>query len=156
MQRRCTGFREKVFIAVPDSARTDNSPALLRELALIEPRLRVIRAPAINRTEDATRFFALLQQGYDCIFSSRFMPGGRMSDASAKRYLMTSGCTHGSNCGGRTGCGKRGGCRKRGSPIESGASLAELRTNEPSASGAGGDHHPPSSIRRCWRKPGGT
>jgi dolichol-phosphate mannosyltransferase len=32
-----------------------------------------------------------LPLGYDCIFGSRFMPGGKMSDASWKRRLVSRG-----------------------------------------------------------------
>jgi dolichol-phosphate mannosyltransferase len=123
MLRQCPDFRDVLFFAVLDRATTDNSLELLRELERTEPRLRVIWAPEnrcvvdaylrgyrealdagadwilevdagfSHQPEDAGKFFALMEQGYDCIFGSRFMEGSRISDASVKRYLVSRGGT---------------------------------------------------------------
>lgn len=123
MLRHCAGFRDVLFFAVLDQATNDNSPELLRDFARAEPRLRVIWAPEnrcvvdaylrgyrealdagadwilevdagfSHQPEDTAKFFALLGQGYDCIFGSRFMKGSKVSDASVKRYLVSRGGT---------------------------------------------------------------
>jgi dolichol-phosphate mannosyltransferase len=121
--RHCAGFREALFFAVLDQATNDNSLELLRDFAQTEPRLRVIWAPEnrcvvdayvrgyrealdagadwilevdagfSHQPEDTAKFFAVLTQGYDCIFGSRFMQGSKVSDASVKRYLVSRGGT---------------------------------------------------------------
>ncbi len=121
--RFCEGFREVQFFAVLDKATTDNSVELLRELAGREPRLRVVWAPEnrnvvdayfrgyrealaagsdwileidagfSHQPEDLPKFFERMQQGYDCVFGSRFMKGSRMSEKSLKRYCVSRGGT---------------------------------------------------------------
>jgi len=121
--KQCGTFRQVTFLAVLDKATTDNSLAILQDLARSEPRLKVVWAPE-NRSvvdayvrgyrealataadwileidagfshqpEDMPRFFALLDHGYDCIFGSRFMPGGGFDSKSKKRYLVSRGGT---------------------------------------------------------------
>ena len=120
---QCTGFREVTFFAVLDRVTKDKSLELLRELATIEPRLNVVWAPEnqcivdayvrgyrealaagsdwileidagfSHKPEDIPQFFAAMRQGYDCVFGSRFMKGGRFSDGSLKRYLVSRGGT---------------------------------------------------------------
>ena len=119
--RHCSGFRDVLFFAVLDQTTTDNSLELLREFERTEPRLRVVWSPenrcvvdaylrgyrealAANadwileidagfshQPEEMAKFWAALPLGYDCIFGSRFMPGGKMSDASWKRRLVSRG-----------------------------------------------------------------
>ena len=121
--RFCEGFREVQFFAVLDKATTDNSLELLRGLATHEPRLRVVWAPEnhnvvdayfrgyrealatgadwvleidagfSHQPEDLPMFFDAMQRGYDCVFGSRFMKGGRMSALSVKRYCVSRGGT---------------------------------------------------------------
>ncbi len=120
---RCGDFREVAFFAVLDLATTDNTRALLDELAANEPRLKVVWAPENNCVVDAyirgyrealawggdwileidagfshdpddlPRFFAAKTAGYDCVFGSRFLPGSRLSNVSPKRYLVSRGGT---------------------------------------------------------------
>jgi len=120
---QCEGFRDVCFLAILDNATTDDSLDLLRSLAAVEPRLRVVWAPE-NRSvvdayrrgyrealasgadwileidagfshqpEDIPRFIAAMEEGYDCVFGSRFMKGSRLSDCSLKRYCISRGGT---------------------------------------------------------------
>jgi dolichol-phosphate mannosyltransferase len=119
----CESFREAQFFAVLDKATTDNSLELLRELEAREPRLRVVWAPEnrnvvdayfrgyrealaaghdwileidagfSHQPEDLPKFIDAMRQGYDCVFGSRFMPGGRVSDGSRMRYCISRGGT---------------------------------------------------------------
>src|SRR5690242_9309330 len=116
---QCNGFRSVKFFAVLDRATTDNTLELLREYALTEPRLQVVWAPEnrcvvdayvrgyrealaagsdwileidagfSHRPADIPQFFTAMQQGYDCVFGSRFMPGGSIRRSSLKRYLIS-------------------------------------------------------------------
>jgi len=118
---KCVGFREVIFFAVLDNVTTDNSVELLREMGREDSRLRVVWAPDnrcvvdayvrgyrealstdvdwileidagfSHQPEDIPQFFAAMQQGYDCVFGSRFMKGGRFSGGSLKRYLVSRG-----------------------------------------------------------------
>jgi dolichol-phosphate mannosyltransferase len=118
---KCVGFREILFFAVLDTATTDNSLLLLREMERTEPRLRVVWAPEnqcvvdayvrgyrealsagadwileidagfSHQPEDIPQFFDAMQRGYDCVFGSRFMKGGRFTGGSLKRYLISRG-----------------------------------------------------------------
>ena len=121
--KQCAGFRQVSFLAVLDRATTDNSLELLRRLEQTEPRLRVIWAPEnrcvvdayvrgyrealaagadwileidagfSHQPADLPRFFERIGQGYDCIFGSRFVAGGRFDSGSWKRYLVSRGGT---------------------------------------------------------------
>ncbi|MGJ5817089.1 glycosyltransferase [Paludibaculum fermentans] len=120
---QCTGFRSATFFAVLDRATTDNTRQILDTLAASEPRLKVVWAPEnrcvvdayvrgyrdslksgadwvleidagfSHQPTDIPRFFETMAQGYDCVFGSRFMPGGRMTDGSFKRYVVSRGGT---------------------------------------------------------------
>lgn len=124
--RYCDGVGTVTFHAVLDTATTDNSLELLRDLANSEPRLHVVWAPEnrcvvdayvrgyrealaagadwileidagfSHRPEDIPPFFEAMRQGRDCVFGSRFMPGGSF-DGSAKRYLISRGGTVAAN-----------------------------------------------------------
>ena len=121
--KRCSGFRETRFLAILDNATRDGSTELLRELEKSEPRLTVVWAPAnrcavdayirgyrealaakadwileidagfSHQPEDIPAFFAKMQEGYDCVFGSRFMKGSRIGESSVKRYLVSRGGT---------------------------------------------------------------
>jgi len=121
--KRCSGFRETRFLAILDNATNDGSTELLLELAKSEPRLTVVWAPEnrcvvdayirgyrealvanadwileidagfSHQPEDIPAFFDKMQEGYDCVFGSRFMKGSRLSDSSLKRYLVSRGGT---------------------------------------------------------------
>ena len=116
---RCIGFRSVTFLAVVDKASTDNTRELLEDLARTNPSVSVVWAPEnrcavdayvrgyreallrnadwileidagfSHQPEDIPKFFDHMEQGYDCIFGSRFMPGGKISEANAKRYLVS-------------------------------------------------------------------
>src|SRR5690349_2308684 len=121
--KHCTGFREVVFFAILDKVSTDDSLARLRELARTEPRLCVVWAPEnrclvdayvrgyrealaagsdwileidagfSHWPEDIPQFFDVMRNGYDCVFGSRFMKGGKFDRKSRKRYLVSRGGT---------------------------------------------------------------
>lgn len=114
--------RKTTFFAVLDKVTTDNSVELLREYARIEPRLEVVWAPEnrnvvdayvrgyreavaagcdwileidagfSHRPEQIPTFLRVMEDGYDCVFGSRFAPGGSM-ERSLKRYLVSRGGT---------------------------------------------------------------
>lgn len=120
---QCEGFRDVRFFAVLDRISTDGTRALLDELARREPRLTVVWAPENRCVVDAylrgyraaldagcdwileidagfshspgdlPPFFERMEQGYDVLFGSRFMPGGSMAHDSAKRYWVSKGGT---------------------------------------------------------------
>ncbi|MGC4054516.1 MAG: glycosyltransferase [Paludibaculum sp.] len=120
---QCGGFRSATFFAVLDRVTTDNTFELLQQLAASEPRLRIVWAPEnrcvvdayvrgykealasgadwileidagfSHQPSDMPRFFDAMAQGYDCVFGSRFMAGGRMTDGSLKRYAVSRGGT---------------------------------------------------------------
>ncbi len=111
------------FFAILDNATKDNSIELLREYAKTEPRLQVVWAPEnrgvvdayvrgyrealsagctwileidagfSHRPDEVPRFLEKINEGYDCVFGSRFMPGGAITDKSIKRYLVSRGGT---------------------------------------------------------------
>jgi dolichol-phosphate mannosyltransferase len=121
--QECKAFREVLFFVVLDNATTDNSLALLEQLARAEPRLHVVWAPENRSVVDAyvrgyraalaagadwileldagfshqpadmPLFFSTMARGYDCVFGSRFMPGGSFDSNSRKRYLVSRGGT---------------------------------------------------------------
>jgi dolichol-phosphate mannosyltransferase len=118
---KCMGFREVLFFAVLDNVTTDKSLLLLQEMEREEPRLKVVWAPENRSVVDAyvrgyrealnvgadwileidagfshqpqhiPQFFDAMARGYDCVFGSRFMKGGRFSGGSPKRYLISRG-----------------------------------------------------------------
>jgi dolichol-phosphate mannosyltransferase len=120
---RCQGFRKVRFFAVLDTVSTDNTLERLRELEREEPRLSVVWAPEnrhivdayvrgyrealsagsdwileidagfSHQPEEIGRFFQTMRQGYDCVFGSRFMKGGAMTDISPIRYIVSRGGT---------------------------------------------------------------
>lgn len=119
----CREFRQRTFLAVLDRANKDNTLDLMNAHAKSTPDLRVIWAPenrgpvdaylrgyreAIalqpdwvleidagfsHQPEDAPVLFHKMAEGYDCIFGSRFCPGGSISDSSRKRYWISWGGT---------------------------------------------------------------
>src|SRR5262249_12624614 len=46
-----------------------------------------------HRPADISQFFARMRKGYDCVFGSRFVPGGSINDSSFRRYLISRGGT---------------------------------------------------------------
>lgn len=120
---QCDGFRSVTMFVVLDRATRDNTRELLDAAACIEPRLRVVWAPEnrcavdayvrgyrealaagcdwileidggfSHQPADIPKFFALLGDGYDCIFGTRFGFGGSITDSSFKRRIVSRGGT---------------------------------------------------------------
>ncbi len=119
----CEGWRETLFHAVFDNACEDGTVDLVRNFALTEPRVRVVWAPDSRCVVDAyvAGYRAALATGFewvleidagfshqprdfrlfierlhadvDCVFGSRFCPGGSMSESPLTRYLLSRGGT---------------------------------------------------------------
>jgi dolichol-phosphate mannosyltransferase len=116
---QCTGFHSVTFLAVVDKASTDDTRQILETLALTNPAVVVVWAPEnrcavdaylrgykeallrqadwileidagfSHQPADIPQFFEQMEKGYDCVFGSRFMKGGKVSDANPKRYLVS-------------------------------------------------------------------
>ena len=116
-------FKEVLFIAILDRVSTDGTLELLRNLAEQEPRLRVVWAPQnrcvvdaytagyraglatgfewilevdagySHKPSDLSNFLPHVRADIDCVFGSRFCPGGRISNSSFKRLLLSRGGT---------------------------------------------------------------
>ncbi|MDQ3314169.1 MAG: glycosyltransferase [Verrucomicrobiota bacterium] len=121
--KQCQSFRSKTFLVVLDRANRDNTLDLMREHAKTTPDLTVIWAPenrgpvdayvrgyrealALNpdwileidagfshQPSDIPVLFEKMGDGYDCVFGSRFCPGGSIQDSSKKRYWISWGGT---------------------------------------------------------------
>jgi dolichol-phosphate mannosyltransferase len=119
----CGELRAVVFYAVLDNASRDGTRRLLEDLAQSEPRLRVVWSPENRCVVDAyvrgyrealaaghdfvleidagfshlpadiPKFLDAMEQGYDCAFGSRFMPGGRIVDSPSWRRFLSYGGT---------------------------------------------------------------
>jgi len=48
----------------------------------------IVMADASDSPEDMLTYYDLLQQGYDCVFGSRFVPGGRVIDYPRHKLLV--------------------------------------------------------------------
>jgi dolichol-phosphate mannosyltransferase len=124
---QCSGWREVAFHAVFDNACKDGTVDSMRQLAANEPRLQVVWAPQNRCVVDAyiEGYKAALATGFewileidagfshqpsdfakfqdkvgpdvDCVFGSRFCPGGTLADAPLKRYMLSRGGTFVSN-----------------------------------------------------------
>ena len=119
----CEGFQQVNFFVVLDNVSKDNTLELLRSYARVDDRLKPVWAPenrcvvdaymrgyqeAIasgaewvleidagfsHRPCDIPGFFDKMEQGYDCVFATRFREGGRIEGSSAKRTLLSRGGT---------------------------------------------------------------
>jgi dolichol-phosphate mannosyltransferase len=117
------GFKSVTFFAVLDSVSKDGTRALLDDLAKRRPEVRVVWAPEnrgvvdayfrgyrealaagcdwileidagySHQPSDIPQFFRKRLEGYDCVFGSRFCPGGRISQSSLKRRIISRGGT---------------------------------------------------------------
>lgn len=117
------GFKSVRFFAVLDRVSRDRTRELLNELKKERPELEVVWAPenrsvvdayvrgyreALNagcdwileidagfshQPEDIPQFFDKMLEGYDCVFGSRFCQGGKISESSAKREIISRGGT---------------------------------------------------------------
>lgn len=116
---QCSGFRSVTFLAVVDKASTDNTRQILEDLALKNPSVVAVWAPEnrcavdayvrgyrealarkadwileidagfSHQPDDIPKFFVQMEKGYDCVFGSRFMKGGRISAGNPKRYFVS-------------------------------------------------------------------
>jgi len=115
----CAGFRSVRFFSIFDRATKDNSFDAMKALAVSEPRLQVVWAPEnrcavdayirgyrealaagcdwilemdagfSHRPEDMPTLFSKMEEGYDCVFGSRFTKGGSITQSSLKRYFVS-------------------------------------------------------------------
>ena len=120
---QCRGFRETKMLIVLDRVSTDSTRELMDELAQTTPELEVIWAPenrgiadaylrghreAVERgadwileidagfshqPSDIPLLFTKMDEGYDCVFGSRFSPGGTLKDSSFMHRLVSRGGT---------------------------------------------------------------
>ena len=119
----CGELRSAAFYAVLDNVSRDGTHGVLADFARTEPRLCVVWAPEnrsvadayvrgyrealaaghdfileidagfSHRPADIPRFLDAMERGYDCVFGSRFMPGGRIVDSPLRRRLLSYGGT---------------------------------------------------------------
>lgn len=122
-QCNAQGFASVTFFAVLDRVSKDGTLELLRDLEQSQPQLRVVWAPENRSVVDAylrgyreaiearcewilemdagyshqpadiPQFFAKMAEGYDCVFGSRFCKGGKITDSSFKRRIISRGGT---------------------------------------------------------------
>ncbi|MFA5554195.1 MAG: glycosyltransferase [Phycisphaerae bacterium] len=120
---KCREFKTVRFFAVFDNACKDGTVNLLRKMQNKYPELSVVWAPenkcvvdayirgyreAINsgcdwilemdagfshKPEQIPQFFEKMSQGYDCVFGSRFCPGGKFTDSPWHRKFISRGGT---------------------------------------------------------------
>jgi len=118
---QCDGFRAVQFFAVLDKVSIDDTLKILEEATRDDPRLQVVWAPEntcivdayvrgyrealkagadwileidagySHQPEDAPKLIAKMQEGYDCVFGSRFMPGGEIANSSFRRLVVSRG-----------------------------------------------------------------
>lgn len=116
-------FKSVTFFAVLDRVSRDGTLDLLRELEARLPHLRVVWAPEnrcvvdaylrgyrealdtgcdwvleidagySHQPADIPAFFEKMLEGFDCVFGTRFGPGGRISDSALKRKVISRGGT---------------------------------------------------------------
>ena len=121
--QRLDGFHDVRLFAVFDNVCCDGSLEAMRAYADSEPRLEVVWAPENQSVVDAyvrgyraaldwgadwileidagfshqpdeiPQFFDAMENGYDCVFGSRFLAGGSILDANFERYLASRGGT---------------------------------------------------------------
>ena len=117
------GFKTVTMYVILDRVCKDRTREILENFAKSEPRLKVVWAPEnknvvdayvrgyrealaggsdwileidagnSHRPEDLAQFFDKMADGYDCVFGSRFMRGGRMYNCGIKRVVISRGGT---------------------------------------------------------------
>jgi dolichol-phosphate mannosyltransferase len=117
------GFDSVTFYAVLDRVSKDGTLDLLRDLEKRREDFRVVWAPenrsvvdaylrgyrealdagcdwileidagGSHQPSDIPRFFEKMLEGYDCVFGSRFCAGGRITDSSFNRRVISRGGT---------------------------------------------------------------
>lgn len=121
------GFKAVNFFAILDQKSRDNTRALLEVLSAQQAALHVVWAPETrciaeayvrgyrealaagcdwileidsgfsHQPESISQFVQKMTEGYDCVFGSRFCEGGRVSESSLLRYVISRGGTALSN-----------------------------------------------------------
>lgn len=116
-------FKSLTFFAVLDRVSRDGTLDLLRKLEGTLPQLRVVWAPEnrcvvdaylrgyrealdagcdwvleidagfSHQPSDIPRFFAKMSEGHDCVFGTRFGRGGRITESSLRREVVSRGGT---------------------------------------------------------------
>lgn len=114
-------FNSVKFYAILDNACTDRTIDIVREMSKREDALQFVYAPEnkcvvdayirgyhealsigsnwileidagySHQPADIPQFFQTMLQGYDCVFGSRFCPGGKIMRSSKSRYLISRG-----------------------------------------------------------------
>ena len=117
------GFAAVTFFSILDHVSKDGTLELMRELSQQEPRLKIVWAPENRSVTDAyvrgyrealkagcdwileidagyshqpsdiPQFFEKMDEGYECVFGSRFCTGGTMSESPLKRRVVSRGGT---------------------------------------------------------------
>lgn len=117
------GFKSVDFFVVLDKASKDHTRELLQQLAITRPALHVVWAPEnkniveayvrgyretlsagcdwileidagySHQPSDLHKFFAKIPEGYSCVFGSRFIEGGAMSESTLQRRVISRGGT---------------------------------------------------------------
>ncbi len=118
---QCEAFGFVVFLAILDGYSVDGTFQILKDLELVAPRLRVIWAEENRCVVDAyirgyrealqmkcdwilemdagfshlpsdiPKFLEQMSKGYECVFGSRFCAGGRYTNYSWHRFLVSYG-----------------------------------------------------------------
>ena len=121
--KHCKGFNKLIFYAILDNASTDGTIDIVKEIELQTAELRLVWAPENQCVVDAyirgyrealisdcdwileidagyshqpseiPLFFETMQQGFDCVFGSRFCRGGKFAGHNFQRYLISRGGT---------------------------------------------------------------
>jgi len=116
-------FASICFFSILDNASKDGTISILTEHSANVPELKVVYAPENKNVVDAykrgytealasgadwileidagyshnpndiPKFFALMKNGYDCVYGSRFCKGGQIINSPKKRYLISKGGT---------------------------------------------------------------
>lgn len=118
---QCKDFKSVKFFAVLDKVSTDGTKDILVTLSKHKPQLCIVWSPKnrcvvdaylrgykealeagcdwileidagfSHQPSDISKFFNKMLQGYDCVFGSRFCKGGKITESSVKRYLISRG-----------------------------------------------------------------
>lgn len=120
---RCLGFKRVVMFVILDNACRDATRQILENLRTKLPELHVVWSPENRNVVDAyirgyheaiqaesdwileidagyshqpadiPQFFDRMEEGFDCVFGSRFCRGASISDSSIKRRIISYGGT---------------------------------------------------------------